>query len=274
MMRRLVLCLVLLPGAVLSQQNYDTIGIDSGSAVGLRGHSECVADLKLAFPVSGVIGMIQVKEGATVDAGSVLAQLDRRIEEIELARRQVLLDDLSELNAALAQQEVSAAQYEAAQNLYDRGGAISKEDLQNRRLARDLIRVEVQRLRTQEALQALDRDTAAEALERRTMLAPSPGIISRILRKPGESVQAYEPVLTLCDVSEILLTASIPAYGIDLPEGAAVMLAFPGHDPIAGRVRFLSPVVDAASGLRDVRIEMSERPDWMRPGLAADLILN
>ena len=134
--------------------------------------------------------------------------------------------------------------------------------------------VEVQRLRTQEALQALDRDTAAEALERRTMHAPSPGIISRVIRKPGESVQAYEPVLALCDVSEILFTASLPAYGVDLPEGSSVTLAFVGQEPIAGQVRFVSPVVDAASGLRDVRIEMPERPEWMRPGLAADLILN
>lgn len=273
-MRRLVLFFVLLPGAVLAQQNYDTVGIDSGSAFVLRGHSECVADLELAFPVSGIIAAMPVNEGTSVDAGSVLAQLGMRIEEIELARRQVLLDDLSELNASLAQQEVSTAQYETAQNLYDRGGAISKEELQNRRLARDLIRVEVKRLRTQEALQALDRDAAAEALDRRTMHAPSPGIISRILRKPGESVQAYEPVLSLCDVSEILVAASIPDYGIDLPEGADVTLVFLGHDPIAGRVRFLSPVVDAASGLRDVRIEMSEYPDWLRPGLAADLILN
>lgn len=273
-MQRLVLFLVLLPGAVLAQQNYDTIGIDSGPTVGLRGHSECVADLELAFPVSGVIGKMQVTEGATVDAGSVIAQLDQGIEEIELARRQVLLDDLSELNAALAQQKVSVVQYEAAQNLFDRGGAISKEDLQNRRLARDLIGVEVQRLRTQEALQALDRDTAAEALDRRTMKAPSPGIIARILRKPGESAQAYEPVLTLCDVSEILFAVSIPAYGIDLPKGTDVTLAFPGHGPIAARVRFVSPVVDAASGLREMRIEMFERPDWMRPGLAAAVILN
>ncbi|WP_425073768.1 efflux RND transporter periplasmic adaptor subunit [Sagittula sp. S175] len=268
------LLLMLLPGLASAQQNYDTIGIDSGPAAGLRGHSECVADLELAFPVSGIIGAMPVEEGAMVAAGLVLAQLDQRIEEIELARRQVLLDDLSELNAALAQQEVSAAQYDAAQRLFDRGGAISKEDLQNRKLARDLTVVEVQRLRTQEALQALDRDTAAQALERRTMHAPSPGIISRVIRKPGESVQAYEPVLTLCDVSEILFTASLPAYGIELSEGAPVTLAFVGRDAIAGRVRFVSPVVDAASGLREVRIEMPERPAWMRPGLAADLILN
>ena len=38
-----------------------------------------------------------VKEGAMAAPGAVLAQLDLRIEEIELARRQVLLDDQSEL---------------------------------------------------------------------------------------------------------------------------------------------------------------------------------
>ncbi|MBP0484425.1 efflux RND transporter periplasmic adaptor subunit [Sagittula salina] len=272
-MRGLIL-LALMPVAALAQQNYDTIGIDTGPGALLRGHSECIADLELAFPVSGIIAAMAVDEGATVTARDVLARLDLRIEEIELKRRQTLLDDQSELDSAQAQLAVSTAQYEAAQTLYDRGGAISKEDLQNRRLARDLTEVEVRRLRTQEALQALDRDTAAEALDRRTMHAPTQGIISRILRKPGESVQAYEPVLTLCDVSEILFAASLPAYGVEVFEGTPVTLAFVGRAPLPGRVRFVSPVVDAASGLREIKIDLLERPDWMRPGLAADLLLN
>ena len=273
-MRALVV-LALLPVAALAQQNYDTVGIDAGPGLVLRGHSECLADLELAFPVSGIIATMPADEGASVEAGAVLARLDLRIEEIELARRQALLDDQSELDAALAQLAVSRAQYQAAQALFDSGGAISREDLQNRRLASDLTEVEVRRLRTQEELQRLDRDTAAEALARRTMLAPSPGIISDILKKPGESVQAYEPVLTLCDVSEIRFTSSLPAFGVEVEEGAPVALVFAGRsDPVPGRVRFVAPVVDAASGLREVKIDLVQRPEWMRPGLAADLILD
>jgi RND family efflux transporter MFP subunit len=270
-----IVMMMALPGIGHAQQNYDTIGISSGPDAALRGHSECVADLELAFPVSGIIATMPVDEGATVAANDVLALLDLRIEEIELQRREMLWRDQSELDAALAQQAVSAAQWKSAQSLFDRGGAISKEDLQNRRLARDLTEVEVRRLRTQEELQKLDRDTAAAALERRTMRAPSQGIISKILRNPGESVQAYEPVLILCDVSEIIFTASLPGFGTEIATGAPVTLVFTGRtEPVAGTVRFVSPVVDAASGLREIKIDLAAQPDWMRPGLAADLLID
>lgn len=272
---RFLILFALLPTAAMAQQNYDDVGIDNGLGLVLRGHSECVADLELAFPVSGIVSVMSVDEGVSVTAGDVLARLDLRIEEIELERRETLLADQSEIAAALAQQEVSRAQYETAKVLFDRGGAISREDLQNRRLARDLAEVEVNRLRIQKELQRLDRDTAAEALARRTMISPSQGIVSEVLRKPGESVQAYEPLLRLCDLSEIRFTSSLPASGVETVEGASVSLLFAGRpEPVEGRVRFISPIVDAASGLREIKIDLTERPEWMRPGLTADLILD
>lgn len=272
--RGLLIASVLPLAGLAQQENYDVIGIDSGFDT-LRGYSQCRADLDLAFPVSGVITEMVVQEGQSVAAQDSLARLDQRIEQLELERRAVVWRDLAELNAAIARRDVSQAQWAAAKRLFDVGGAISKEDLQNRELARDLADVEVERLRTQEQLEELDQQTARAALERRNMRAPAEGIISKILKNSGESVQAYEPVIALCDVSKIIFTASLPAFGSNnVQVGDRVSLRFAGQDrTVAGQVRFISPIVDAASGLHEIKIDILDLPAWMQPGLSADLIL-
>lgn len=264
------------PAVALSQSSptsdYDTVGIETFAGA-LRGNSECLADLQLAFAFSGIIADIAVDEGDEIAAGARLAALDQRIETLEVDRRRAIWQDRAALDAAGIKAAVSAQQYEAAEKLSSAGGAISLEDVQNRKLARDLDAVEVLRLTTQEAVEELDFNTAQEALAKRTMLAPSHGIVAEIVKKPGESVQAYEPVIRLCDVSKIIFVANLPdALGAQLATGDAVTLRFAMGD-VTGQVRLVSPVVDAASGLRKIKIDLPDGLAWMRPGLGADLIL-
>lgn len=268
----------LLPNTSHSQSaslsTYDSVGLDQVSS-SVRGNSECLADLELAFSFSGIVAKLFVDEGQNVLAGTVLVELDQEIEALEVKRREAIWRSEAELSVARIKAEVSAQQYHAAERLAAAGGAISLEDVQNRKLARDVEVVEVDRLEAQERIEELDFLVATAALAKRTMLSPSDGIVAETLKKPGESAQAYEPVVRLCDASGILFIANVPdALAVGLKVGEAVNLKFSASpNPIKGSIVFISPLVDAASGLRKVKIDLPEGLDWLRPGLSADLIL-
>lgn len=262
------------PAVAQTADAYDSVGLDQMSSA-VRGNSECLADLELAFPFSGIMSRLMADEGARVAKGQALAALDQEIEALEVDRRRAIWENQSELDAARIKAEVSAQQFAAAEGLAKAGGAISLEDVQNRKLARDVDAVEVERLAAQEKVEELDFRTAETALGKRTLMSPSDGILAEVLRKPGESVQAYEPVIRLCDASRILFVANLPdSVAVGLAVGDAVTLRFAAApDPVQGTVSLISPLVDAASGLRRVKIDLPQGLDWLRPGLGADLIL-
>lgn len=263
-------------GAAVAQTagSYDNVGLDQLSSA-VRGNSECLADLELAFPFSGIMSDLMAEEGARVTKRQPLAALDQEIEALEVDRRRAIWENQSELDAARIKADVSDQQFAAAERLAKAGGAISLEEVQNRRLARDLDRVDVERLSAQEKVEELDFRTAEAALAKRTLTSPSDGILAEVLRKPGESVQAYEPVIRLCDLSRIVFVANLPdAVAVGLAVGDPVTLRFAAApDPVVGTLTLISPLVDAASGLRRVKIDLPQGLDWLRPGLGADLIL-
>jgi RND family efflux transporter MFP subunit len=260
--------------ASVSQVDYATVGLSSAAPV-LGGFTTCRAELELAFAVSGLVEDTLVREGQTVQRGDVLMRLDQEVERIELLRRQAVMEDDAELRAAMARADIALRQREAAERLLETTGGISREEVQNRTLAHELAVIEISRLEVQAKINALDYDTAQENLVRRTLIAPSPGIISNIEIQTGESAQANDPVMMLCDLSQLKFTASIPVAVADgLSKGMNVRVQIISRNTaVNGTVDFVSPIVDSASGLQEVKVLIDETHDWLRPGMNAVLVV-
>ncbi|SFB11240.1 RND family efflux transporter, MFP subunit [Poseidonocella pacifica] len=269
----LALSLVLASAAgAQTATDYDSVGLDARGAE-IRGIVECRADLALSFPVSGVVEDTLVVEGQTVEAGEVLMRLDQEIESIEVERRRTLWQSRADLDAAEARVAVGEQQLSAGQTVYDAARGISLEDLQNRKLSYDLAVSELARLETQKQIEELDFHTAEESLRRRTLAAVAPGIVSRIIRRTGESAQAMDPVLQLCDTGALFFVANLSIRrASELQAGQSVILRASGRDEnLNGEVSFVSPVVDPGSGLRRVKVHLTDPPDWLSPGTGAVL---
>lgn len=266
---------VLNTGAVQAQSvldAYATIGLNAGNGE-IRGIVECRHDLELSFASAGVITETLIREGQIVQGGDILMQLDQQIERIEVDRRRTIWESQAELDAANARATLSVQQLTAGQKVYDSARGISREDLQNRKLAADLARSELARLTTQKSIEEFDFRTAQESLKRRTLSAPAVGIISKILRRAGESTQANDAVLELCDTSALFFVANVPVKQAEtITQDQSVTLHNTGRDiDFAGEVSFVSPVVDSASGLRRIKVEVINPPEWLSPGTSAVL---
>ena len=271
-MLRSLLCICLLlathAGAQTRQEAYSRIGIETSGA-DLRGIVECKADLELAFPVSGIVAQVPVQEGAKVAKGALLLSLQQNMEAIDLERRREIWTDKSELSSVAAQLALARKQLAAAQRIYDSSRGISAEELANRRLQVDLLITERARIEGLERIEKLDMQAAKEVLERRSLRAPSPGIVSLVLRDVGEAVQPSDVVLRLCDTSELYVATNLPAsLAASLSLGNILPFSGPeqGQEGLNARITFLSPVVDPASGLQRVRMRLLDPPAWVRPG--------
>ncbi|MEN8838772.1 MAG: efflux RND transporter periplasmic adaptor subunit [Celeribacter marinus] len=258
-----------------SATDYANVGLDA-TGTDIRGIVECRDDLELSFAVSGVITETAVVEGQVVAAGDTLMRLDQQIEKIEVDRRRIQWEGTSDIEAANARVEVGEQQLAAGQRVYDAARGISFEELQNRQLAYDLAVTELARLQTQKQIEELDYQTAQESLKRRTLVASTVGIISEVIRRTGESAQANDPVLQLCDISALFFVANLPVKRAELiAQGQMVTLHNTGRDAdFSGEVSFVSPVVDPASGLRRIKVRVIDAPEWLSPGTSAALTVN
>ena len=245
---------------------------DTGS---YKGVTRCAADLMLALPVAGRIAGVLVREGAIVQEGQELLHLDRDGERLDTERRRLQWESKAEFDTALARKNTAQAQVLAARQVYETSRGISREELENRELAFATTSAEFERVKTTKEMERLDYLIAKEALDRRSLRAPTRGIVSSLIKQKGESVQANDPVLRLCDLSSIQFVTNVPyTQTATLREGARVKLNVGFNpSPVQGRIVFISPVVDSASGLREIKIDLINPSREMRPGVPASLEL-
>ena len=131
---------------------------------------------------------------------------------------------------------------------------------------------ELQKAEAEYNVAAADYDIAAQQLANRQLIAPFAGRITEILLKPGAAVAPYQPLVRLVDTSRCYFIGHIEgkaASNLQLDE--PVQIQVDGGVTISGKICFISPTVDAASGLAKVKAIFDNADNQIRPGLSAQL---
>ena len=228
-----------------------------------RGFLEPAQVVHVSCSQQGQVVSCAVREGDRVAAGDVLFRLD---------------DELLRANLAIAEHEASRTSDQAAAEA-ERDNALRRVTTL-RRMAADGHSggEELARAEADLKLTTAKRDSAAEQREsrrleaarirlerdRRRIVAPIGGIVTRLLIEPGETV-GTEPLAVVVEVSRLRATLHVPveiadeiaddiADGEGGEGGATVPLTVPltvqtrrGPVAVQGAVEFLSPVIDAES---------------------------
>jgi RND family efflux transporter MFP subunit len=211
--------------------------------------------LNLAFQTLGRIASRDVRLGAQVKKGDVLARLD-----------QVTLDE--DVAAAEAAQSIAEAHLRTARSALARA-----EELAARRVA-PAVRVEEAR-RTLASAEAA-RDGAAADLARArdaqgfsSLIAPMDGVIAATLVDAGAIVSPGLPVLTLAgdDGREVVIDVT-DAVLRDLAIGTRfeVTARTIGSASVAGVLTEIEPVADAGTRTRRVHVTLTDPPAGLRLG--------
>ncbi|MDA7666354.1 efflux RND transporter periplasmic adaptor subunit [bacterium] len=210
-----------------------------------NGITEPASDAELSFPVSGVLAELPFREGEFVREGEVVGRLGNRREELEVSRRQLILD-----NAKM--------DLKRTQQLYDKTGSISEEELDEKRATVKVAETELA--------------IAREDVNRRLLVAPFDGLIANLhgLDK-GEGVELLTPVVRLVDASTCVFVCNLPANAAKAVKPEAKASIQIGEVNIPGFVTFISPVIEPSSGLLKVKARFENPERLIVPGAAGQL---
>ena len=85
----------------------------------LYGVTEAIKDVTLSLSVAGTVSSIFVKEGSTVKRGQIILELDKKLEELEVARRKLIWESKAELIAAKARVLTMKSRLESTRKLFE-----------------------------------------------------------------------------------------------------------------------------------------------------------
>jgi HlyD family secretion protein len=247
-------------------------------------------EVAVGTDVAGLLVLeLNADQGDVVKEGDILARLDKSSLEIQLAQIEA---QRAQADASIAQSEAQIVDAEIAvrqaQEALERARALSakginsKMELDNATNAHDSANA---RLNTaQQALLATKSQLQLVAAQKRDVLlrlekadvkAPASGVVlSRNALLGGIVSFNAGPLFRIARDQDFELAANIPE--IDLPqlkENMPVAVRVSGMDePVAGRVRLISPEITASSRLGSVKIALDRNPA-IRPGNFARAVI-
>jgi membrane fusion protein, multidrug efflux system len=182
---------------------------------------------------AGVVARLLVEEGAAVRAGQALAVLDD--EEWRLQARQ------------------TDARARASTDAAERGVALHRQGL--------LADQELERLRSEAAVSAADRELAQLRVRNATIVAPIGGVVTHRRIERGQLVNTQTNAFTVADVSRLEADVGIPEREAPrVRAGQVVRVRVEGAGVnVNGRVARVRPVVDPGSGTVQVTVEVDPR---------------
>ncbi len=217
--------------------------------VGLVGSIAANESAEIRPEISGILTEIGFEEGAQVLRGDVLAKLDTRELEAQLAEARARF--------TLAQRNLERTRQLAATN------AVSKLEL-------DAAEAEYGQLQA-------SIDLLEVRLDKSTIVAPFDGVTGARTLSVGDYVSPQSIITTVSDLSRLKVDISVPErYLPNLAVGTtfALRTATLGEgEEITGEVYFVSPQIDETTRSTQVKGYVSDPPDVVRPGMFANISL-
>jgi multidrug efflux pump subunit AcrA (membrane-fusion protein) len=230
----------------------------------------------------GVLREIIAEDGATVAEGEVLARLDSRQAELDVAKAKLeaaqaaakannrVKVDYADKSLAVAQAELKRSEESIAQF----AKSISQSQLDVERLTVEKLTLERQQAKHELELDRLtlklkEQELAAAQLKSdlHTVTAPFAGTVVMVRGRIGEWVEVGAPVLRLVAVDKLRAEGflTVENAGSNLI-GREVLFRGESGSTAKGRLRFVSPEMDAVS--RQVRVwaELDNSTGELRSG--------
>ena len=231
----------------------------------------------LSALVVGRVSVVHFKEGDSVQADAIILELDKRAEEIEAARRKIVWEVRAELDAAVVRVDTLRLDFDSSKKLQEATKSVSKDELAKKSLDLRVAEAEMEQLTRREDIEKLEYEFAVEQVRRREIRAPHAGQIVEIIPKVGEVCEPRQPLVRFVDATQCYFVGNLDAtealklkrlerYPISVADGQRTIST-------EGVVEFISPVIDAASGLRRVKLVIDNRDGRVVPGSPATLTL-
>ena len=205
------------------------------------------ASAKIGSPVAGLLAASQAVEGERVSKGAVLFQLDSRVADVQVEKARQAAD--------------------FAERALDRQKKLLEVDATSQRLYQEA-----------DAQAQASRNELANAQAQRALLtihAPITGTVTRVLAKPGDSIDVTTVLAEMVDLDRLVVSAKIRSTDVGLLRRGQHADVTPGRSEtpdqttpasaVSATVSYISSAVDQATDTVIVRASLP-RQSVLRPG--------
>lgn len=214
--------------------------------------------IQVGSPVFGVIDRIFVDRGDTVKQGQLLAKLDTKVEEAQLALDRYRATNTLPIEAARTDMAWNERELSRRQKLV--GNMFSRaNDVDEIATRIEQNRIAVRRGEMDQRTAELEAARTEATLALRLIRSPFDGVVTEIKLMPGEFIHEQATIMTLAQVDPLNVDLVVQAehYGM-VRNGlvADLTLAAPINRTVAATVDAIDPVIDAASDTFRVRLTL------------------
>jgi RND family efflux transporter MFP subunit len=221
----------------------------------------------------GIITKMFVKEGDVVREGQVLASLDTDVLEAAMQIAKAGKESMGRIKSATAAVALKKERYTKLQTLQADGHA-HPEEVARAKAELEIAQAELLAATEEQKIKELEYNRIAAQIERRKIISPIDGVVTKIHKEVSEQVAATDPVvLTLvqCDRLKVVFpvaAAEVARFSV----GQKVTVYFPGDTAAAkGSIESVSQVTDPESGTVRVRVVIENAQKRYRSGMACFL---
>ncbi len=254
------------------------------------GTVEARVQSKIGFKVSGVLADLEADVGDCVARGAVLARLDSREQQAQVARAKAAVEQ-SEANLpkAMASVDKAAANYANAKNINERRQKLAQtniasvETAETAKAAADAAAADVNLAKSDVAVaQAAISDAKAQmllqgaTLDFHTLTAPYDAMVIARQKELGSALAASEPVFTIIDPKTVWVLAYIDeSKAGEIADGqpAGIVLRSQPGQRIAGHVARIEPESDRVNEERRVEVAFDQIPKNINLGEQAEVYI-
>jgi len=252
--------------------------INSNNLLEFKGVTEPVHEAILSSPVEGTVEKIFFQEGDWVEKDDTIIKLDRLEQELAMNLQYNIWKNTASLDESIIEEKNHKALYDSAKRLFETNRSVSKDELTQLKMKYEHSHYKRIELENKEKQELIQYEMTKEILEKRTLKAPINGIITNIFLNKGERCKSNDRLLKLVDPRICYFKCNIEErFTSNICISMNVLLHIQVGKKILkknGKVIFISPVVDPASGLLKVKVEFENKNLLVRPGVSGKMILN
>ena len=210
----------------------------------------------LASTRSGIIDRIDVLDGDFVTAGLQVAQIRDSLARAEVATASLKVENDVDLRYTVKLSELAQLEYSKALALNKEiPGAQSELAVKNLKIAAERALLQIEQASHRLQVAKLELETARITLAGYSVNAPFEGVVLRVQKSVGESVQEGEPIADLANLKELKVEGFLPlelAWKVERGQPVEVQVQIPGIELEVESVRFKGEVVFVDSGVQEV----------------------
>ncbi|HLQ38168.1 MAG TPA: efflux RND transporter periplasmic adaptor subunit [Planctomycetota bacterium] len=223
----------------------------------------------VAAEVPGTIAAMTALEGERVVTGQTLFRLGSRLQELDVARLEVMvnsgvLSDRARASLDWVKTEIGRLRELKASEI------ASQSDLEKAQLQSELAQVNVREAELARELSGIELAQAKERVAQRTLKSPLDGIVTRWFKQVGECTEQLVPVIEVMSLHPLWVEFECPvAKERDYRKGSTVQVvpAIGDHAPRAATIVYVSMRATPSSHTFLVRAAVPNADYSWRAGL-------